>query len=211
MNNLPNRKQIRLKGYDYSLPGYYFITLCTHDRRNLFGDIYDNEMHLNAYGRIVWDEWNASFIIRHELLSDEFIVMPNHIHGIVKIITETTVGPNGCSAAQRKPIRPHSRADQQDQTKIVHFQQKSLSSFMAGFKSAVTKRINKMRNTYGTPVLQYRYHDHIIRNEKELFYIRHYIKYNPMNWKQDTLNSGNENCVMELPEPYGEKSWMIYD
>ena len=112
MNNMPNRKQIRLKGYYYSLPGYYFITLCTHDRRDLFGEIYDNEMHLNAYGRIIWNE----------LSPDEFIVTPNHIHGIVKIITETTVGPNGCSAALHPYIRPHSRADNRTKPKLYTFQ-----------------------------------------------------------------------------------------
>ena len=166
MDKFPNRKSIRLKKYDYSLPGYYFITFCTHNRKKLFGDIYGNEMHLNEYGRIVCDEWEKSFIIRPELLSDESIVMPNHFHGIVKIVSESAT-------------RPYSRAALQKQRGIIYRPPKSLSSFMAGFKSAVTKRINKMRNTSGERVLQYRYYDHIIRNEKELYCIRQYIKNNP--------------------------------
>jgi REP element-mobilizing transposase RayT len=196
MDKLSNRKSIRLKGYDYSLPGYYFITFCTHDRRNLFGDIHDNEMHLNVYGRIVCNEWKKSFIIRHELLSDEFVVMPNHFHGIVKIIPESG-------------MRPHRRAALQSQCGIIYRPPKSLSSFMAGFKSSVTKRINKMWNISGVNVLQYRYHDHIIRNEKELYFIRQYIKNNPANWIHDTLNPDNENCVMETSESYGKESRMI--
>jgi len=76
-----NRRSIRRGGYDYSQPGAYFLTICTHDRKQrLFGDIVDANMGLNDFGRIVRDEWLRSFEIRRELTMDRFIVMPNHIH-----------------------------------------------------------------------------------------------------------------------------------
>jgi hypothetical protein len=76
----------RLSGWDYSSPGYYFITVCTNNRECLFGHIDDYKMRLNDFGKIVQNEWDKSFIIRRELLRDEFVVMPNHFHGIVRVV-----------------------------------------------------------------------------------------------------------------------------
>jgi len=83
-----HRRSIRLKGYDYTRPGAYFITICTHNREPLFGRVVDGEMVLNALGEIVWEEWFRSARIRDEieLFPDEFVVMPNHVHGIVWIV-----------------------------------------------------------------------------------------------------------------------------
>jgi hypothetical protein len=83
-----NRRSVRLKGYDYAQPGAYFVTLCTAGRACLFGEIVDGEMRTNACGAIVRDEWMRSAQIRQEiqLSPGEFVVMPNHIHGIVWIV-----------------------------------------------------------------------------------------------------------------------------
>jgi len=80
-----HRRSIRLKGYDYSKPGAYYVTICVHDRECLFGDIMDGEMHLNAYGKIVQTEWLESSEIRNEIELDAYQIMPNHFHGIVFI------------------------------------------------------------------------------------------------------------------------------
>ena len=80
-----HRRSIRLKGYDYSQAGYYFVTICCYQRQCLFGKIIDGVMQLNRYGAMVQDEWLKSSVIRVEIKLDEYIVMPNHFHGIVII------------------------------------------------------------------------------------------------------------------------------
>jgi putative transposase len=163
----------RLRGYDYSRPGAYFITICTKNRVHYFGKIIDGKMALNNIGKIVECEWIRSFDIRKELLHDEWIVMPDHIHGIVIII-------NG----GRSLVETHSRAS-------LPFERKprSISSFVAGFKSAVTKQINDMGRMQGGSIWQSRFNDHIIRNADEMNRIRQYIANNPMNWLDNRKDS----------------------
>jgi len=164
----------RLMDYDYSSNGYYFITLCTKNRECLFGEIINEEMQLSAIGEIVLQGWEKSFAIRKELFCDEFVIMPNHIHGIV-IINKPHIDI---------PVETHDRASLQP----THRMPKSISSFVAGFKSAMTKRVNEIRQTPGMPLWQSRFYDHIIRDEKSLNKIRNYIVNNPINWQTDELN-----------------------
>ena len=194
-----HRRSIRLPGYDYTQPGAYFVTICTHNREPLFGHVVNGEMVLNAWGRIVWEEWFRSAEIRAEieLFPDEFVVMPNHIHGIVWIVETddpnarahgdaSNVGVTGRSpmhgrapnvgATGRSPLQPRGPAP------------RSLGSFIAGFKSAVTKRINALRGTPGARVWQRNYYEHIIRNERALNAIRRYIAENPQRWHLDRHN-----------------------
>jgi len=170
-----HRRSVRLKGYDYSNPGAYYVTICTWNRDCIFGEIINGEMKLNEFGEVVNREWLCSSEIRREIELDEFVVMPNHIHGIIFINgngnTAHDLGANGCS-----PLRKRSR---------------SLSSFIAGYKSAVTKSINILRNTPGMPVWQRNYFEHIIRNEYGLFRIREYIRNNPVQWDMDENNPAN--------------------
>jgi putative transposase len=169
-----HRKQVRLVPYDYTLPGGYFVTLVTHHRAPLFGEILDGEMHLNELGAIVLKEWQRSANIRREIDIDEFVIMPNHIHGIVFIHETDAVGA-------------HGRAPQQniDHTGTAYRKPRSLGSFVAGFKAACTTKINSHRNTPGKPVWQRNYYEHVIRNEKDLDQIRQYILDNPAKWKLD--------------------------
>ncbi len=167
-----HRRSIRLKGYDYARAGAYFVTVCIYRRECLLGDVLNGEMVLNAYGRIIWDEWFRSVEIRHEIELDEFVAMPNHIHGIVIIHDGNAVGATG-----RSPLQPPRGPSK-----------RSLGAFMAGFGSAITKRINQMRHTPGVPFWQRNYHEHIIRDEKSLNNIRRYIRANPMMWAYDTEN-----------------------
>ena len=161
-----------MKGYDYSKAGAYFVTICTWNKECIFGEIDDEKMKLNEYGKTVFEEWHRSSKIRREIGMDAFVIMPNHIHGIV-IIHDTIIEQHNMGANGRSPLRMKS---------------KSISSFIAGFKSAVAKRINQMRNTPATPVWQRNYYEHVIRNEKELNAIREYIVYNPLRWNEDTEN-----------------------
>ena len=177
-----SRRSIRLKNYDYSQPGAYFVTICTQHRACLFGDIVDGTMALSNLGSIVFEEWTRTSEIRQEVELDTFQVMPNHIHGVV-VITENGSGANDVSvgAHGRAPLpckRPQG---------LIR-EPKSLGSLVAGFKAAATKRINVARNTQGQPVWQRNYYEHIIRDESELDTIRLYIVNNPLNWSQDSLN-----------------------
>jgi REP element-mobilizing transposase RayT len=174
-NDKHRRRSIRLKGYDYTQPGAYFVTLCTWNRECLFGQVVDGEMRLNNYERSVREEWFRSAEIRRgiELRPNEFIVMPNHIHGIVWIVDDNRGTTPHVEAHGRAPLRRMPR---------------SLGSFVAGFKSSVTKQINTLRQTPGTPVWQRNYYEHIIRDDRSLNRIRQYIANNPLQWELDREN-----------------------
>jgi putative transposase len=179
-----HRKTTRLQHYDYASTGAYFVTLCTQQREHLFGDVVDSEMKLNEYGKIVQDEWHKSAEIRKEIKLDGFVVMPNHVHGIVFIQPieiesdmRPRVGAQGLAPLRKTKI----------QLRLVR-PKKSLGSFVAGFKAGVTKGMNECRNTPGTPVWQRNYHEHIIRNDEDCNRIRNYIQHNPQNWATDEEN-----------------------
>lgn len=183
-----HRRSIRLKGYDYSSAGAYFITLCTFQRQCLFGQIIDGTMQLNEFGKIVAAEWLQSSTIRQEIDFDRWVIMPNHLHGIVLIDPIHPMGSHGRVGANgRLPLR----CTDHSQRVVPPMKPRSLSSFIAGFKSATTKRINIARNLPRTPVWQRNYYDHIIRSEKSLRYIQQYIQNNPATWQDDRLNSSN--------------------
>lgn len=168
-----HRRSIRLADYDYSAEGGYFITIVTQGRINLFGEIVDGNMRLNEFGKVVWEEWFKSTSIRHEieLDMDEFVVMPNHIHGIVYINDDRGRGD--------RPVAP---------TKPVGPPPKSIGAFVAGLKSSTTKRINALRNTPGASLWQRNYYEQIINSEKDYDNIVNYIYYNPLKWEIDSEN-----------------------
>jgi REP element-mobilizing transposase RayT len=177
-----HRRSIRLQGYDYSSAGAYFITLCTFQRQCLFGQIIDGAMQLNECGQIVAEEWLHSSTVRQEIDFDQWVIMPNHLHGIVLINPTHPVGAhNRVGAHGRAPL----------QMGVAYRRPRSLSSFVAGFKSATTKRLNTARNSPGTPVWQRNYHEHIIRSEESLQYIQQYIHSNPATWQEDQLHPSN--------------------
>jgi REP element-mobilizing transposase RayT len=163
-----HRRSIRLKHYDYSQSGAYFVTICTRGRQCLFGEIIDGDIALNELGEIVQQEWELSEQIREEIEIGPYVVMPNHFHAIVII--------NACRGD--RPVTPTPDEPRGPRPK-------SLSSLMAGFKSSVTKRINQLLNTPGTPLWQRDYYDRIIRSEKEYEQTALYILNNPQNWEAD--------------------------
>lgn len=164
-----HRQSIRLKGYDYSQNGAYFITLCSHNRKCLFGEIINDVMRLNKFGILVRDEWIQSSQIRAEIIIGEYIIMPNHLHSIVMISSRNKLDHSDRSLGYAGP------------------KSQSISSLVAGFKSSATKKINEVRNMPSSPVWQRNYHEHIIRNQESLNQIREYIIHNPQTWKADTL------------------------
>jgi putative transposase len=179
MNKFPKRKPIRLKDHDYLVNGYYFITICSKNRQNIFGqyvgadgcrpDNNNARIKLNEYGLIVEEELKNSENIRNEIILDHYIIMSNHLHAIIIINHDLSGG---------RPAAPTDHVNRKQ----------TLSSFVAGFKSIATKRINILRNTPGQPVWQRSFYDHIIRNEHSLNAIREYISNNPVNWEQDIDN-----------------------
>jgi len=172
-----HRRSIRLQGYDYAQTGAYFVTIVCQGRELLFGDVVDGAMVLSPYGEIARDEWRRSAAMRAELELDAFVVMPNHVHGIVKIASLEEAGAD---------VGAHGRAP-------LHRPPRSLGSFIAGFKAATTKRINAARQTPGQPVWQRNYYERIIRDEEELNRIRQYIVDNPACWEEDPENPAVAN------------------
>lgn len=193
--DIHKRQSIRLKGYDYSQSGLYFITICCYQRECLFGNIINSQIILNNFGQLIKEEWLKSAEIRNEIEFDDFVIMPNHFHGIVIINQEinrdfmkndvdfqdNNVGANGRSPLQQiQSSRPK-----------ISMKPKSISSLIAGFKSATTKKINIIRNTPQNPVWQRNYYDHIIRNDESLARIREYVQNNPLSWENDQLHPNN--------------------
>ena len=171
-----HRRSIRLKDYDYAAAGAYFVTICTHNKRCIFGDVMVGNMILNHFGEIVETEWLKTFDIRKNLIPDEYIIMPNHFHAII-VIDESCRG-----TLQRAPTtygrfgKPVSN---------------SIPTILRLFKASVTKRINNIRATPGLRVWQRNYYEHIIRDEKDLQKIRGYIVTNPLKWDLDFENPNN--------------------
>ena len=168
-----NRRSIRLRGYDYAQPGAYFVTLCTHRWINMFGGVSNGEMMLNPLGLGVQDEWLRTAKIRPYVQLDEYVIMPNHLHGIV-MITDNGRGvlqyaPNHASGQLRSPSF-------------------GLGAIIRGFKSVATRRINCIRGVSGQPIWQRNYYEHIIRDDHGLNRIREYITYNPHCWHLDKYN-----------------------
>lgn len=175
MDRSHGRPHLRLPHFDYTTNSTYFLTICTHHRSCLFGFIRDGQMFLNGLGEIVRSEWHKSATIRPEIRLWEFVVMPNHLHGIVEFERKDN-DANGRLHLQEyhSPRHPHS-----------------LSSFVAGFKATTTRVINTFRGTPGAQVWQANYYEHVIRSEKALLAIAEYIANNPLKWELDRDNPAN--------------------
>lgn len=166
-----HRRSIRLPGYDYTSENGYFITVVTQDRIHLFGEIFNGEMQFNDLGNIIFMEWFRTSKIRQnvELFEDEFVVMPNHIHGIIWL------SDLGRGSLQRTPTTVERYG------KPVS---NSIPTIVRLFKSTTTKQINIIRQTPGQPVWQRNYYEHIINSERDYNNIANYIYDNPQNWEQ---------------------------
>lgn len=174
------RRSIRLKGYDYSSEGLYFITLCTLNREDLFGRIINAKMQLNEYGLIVDEIWNC-LPEKYPINIDEYIIMPNHFHGIVNIVEKNV----GAIHESPQPELLQRKSHQRNIDEIKVRRKMILPKLIGYFKMNSAKLINIKRNSTGTSVWQRNYFERIIRDEKELNRIRLYIQNNPGQWQDD--------------------------
>ena len=180
------RRSIRLPGYDYTQSGVYFITIGTQNRECLFGDIKNGALQLNDEGIIVEEKWKETPILRPNVVLDEFVVMPNHFHGIV-VIAEP-----GRGVLQYAPTNEHEQPTRSNTTELRSPSQ-TIGAIIRGFKSATAKRINELRGTPGAKIWQRNYYEHIIRNDDELHFIREYTVNNPQLWALDSENPVGAN------------------
>ncbi len=173
-----------MSNWDYSGNGVYFLTIVTQKRVCNLGNINNKKMFLSDFGKIIENEFLKSFEIRNELFLDEFIIMPNHLHTIVVL---------------NKPEIDIGSHDSHEPQKFIRLP-KSISSFMAGFKSAVNTKIDDYIDDYHLDMAKYNrdnhffqpnYHDYIIRNNTEFKHIKNYIINNPINWENDKFNVEN--------------------
>lgn len=189
-----HRHSIRLQEYDYSQPGAYFVTMVTWHRESLFGDVIDGQMKLNKAGEIVQWEWEDLSKRFPYIMLGAFIVMPNHLHGILifhQPVGSTRLDMKGKDSSNAlPPIRTGDSVNLEGSTLPLPRGPKpaSLGAVIAQFKSRVTKRLWKLHSRRGTPVWQRNYYEHIIRNEKALQNKTDYINSNPVRWQEDKEN-----------------------
>jgi REP element-mobilizing transposase RayT len=200
--DIHHRRSIRLRNYDYTQAGAYFVTICVQDRECLFGEITNRVMRLHDAGNIVAEQWIKTGDIRDTVELDAWTVMPNHFHGIIVLIDTARRG-----TARRAPT---CRAPTTERFgKPVSG---SLPTIVRAFKSAATKNVNILRNTPGNKLWQPNYWEHIIRNETELQRIREYIHNNPARWHEDALHPDQPPFPGETREsspPYGHEAWVV--
>jgi len=198
-----HRRSIRLKGYDYTQPGAYFITICAYQRMHVVGEVINGEMVLNEVGKIAWDEWfktaeNRPYV---KLYENEFVVMPNHAHGIIHIVEQVGTPRGG---VQDGDVQDEDGPQAGEQTGKRARQRRaptretfgkpvpgSIPTIVRAYKSAVTYAVNAVENTRGSVLWQKNYYERVIRNDRELQNIGWYILNNPLNWQQDRDNLQN--------------------
>lgn len=178
-DGLFHRKYLRLKGYDYSQPGGYFITICTHKKECLFGDVKEEKVVLSSTGQVASEFWLA--IPRHfkNVELDEFVVMPNHVHGIIVLIDQ-------CGG-----VKFNAPTKDRDYYSRISPKQGAIPLIVRTYKSAVSTWCKQ--NRHENFEWQRNYYDHIVRDEKDLAQVREYIANNPMKWDLDAENQHSRN------------------
>ena len=161
---LPVRRSIRHEYHDYQGPGAYFLTICTFHRQRILGSIRGGMVSLSRWGAVVEEEWLRTAELRPSVDLDEFVIMPDHLHGIVRVIAGPSLPSPSSVTALVRPVR-------------------SLGSMISGFKSACTTRINQLRRTPHTPIWQRNYYERVVRDVGALESARRYIRDNPVRWQ----------------------------
>jgi len=174
-----HRRSIRLRGYDYSQPGTYFVTICTHEKRKLFGDIVNDEMDLNESGKVAQWIWKAIPQYYPCIKLDQYVVMPNHVHGILINIGD----------------KSHAKLSQAEDGKHIESAQllpmpmsgpSTLGQIIRKFKALTTYYIHA--GGIDEFAWQERFYDEVVTNISALEYIRRYIINNPASWIDDDLH-----------------------
>ena len=181
----PQRKRLRLSGYDYSQTGAYFVTICTRDRTYLFGEVQDDAMRLSEAGQIVRETWGSLPERFPTVRLDAFVVMPNHVHGLLWLAFEPRIA--SLDAAENAV---------------------TLSDVIRAFKSISAIQVNRMLGRTGVAVWQRSFHDRIVRSEQMLAFIRRYIHENPRRWAMDRYNplaTGADPMAAEIARWFSEE------
>ena len=161
------RNSLRLASFDYSQPGAYFVTLCTHNQECLFGRIADGAMQLNEPGHLVAHAWRESLAPYLAVTLDEWVLMPNHLHGILVFDEHASTAPQEITRNQRRNML--------------------LSKCIGRFKMVSAKQVNAWRKTPGRSLWQRNYWEHVVRNDRDMQRIREYVRDNPARWELDRL------------------------
>jgi REP element-mobilizing transposase RayT len=164
------RRSVRLPDHGYAGYGTYFITICAEGRSCLFGEVVGDAVNLSPTGRIVADEWMRTATLRRNVELHEFVVMPNHFHGLLTIHEQ-----GGCNTPLPEPPRPFRTLGG------------NLGAIVRGFKGASTRRINELLGVR-SPVWQRSYHERVVRGERQFEAIVNYIRENPARWDDDPEN-----------------------
>ena len=203
-----HRRSIRLKGYDYASAGLYFITICCQDRASLFGAIKNGEMIFNEYGQIAFNEWVKTPTLRTNVELGEFVIMPNHIHGIIRLLDRGESHSPENESVGKTPQRDNSELHSPDNMELyspdnneshspenegvcktpqLRSPSQTIGSIVRGYKSSVTKQLNLLN--IDCVVWQRNYYEHIIRDECAYQNISAYIINNPSKWTADKFYS----------------------
>lgn len=219
-----HRRSIRLTGFDYAKTGAYFITVCAQNRECLFGDVIEGEMQLNAAGEMIESAWDDLIERFPNMRRDAFVVMPNHIHGIILLFDldrrgESRIRPHRDGNPGPTDVVGNRRDDgNSGPTRLVRndkgdhkdrpygTEDRTVGRILQGFKSITTGEYIRGVRKHGWPsfpgkLWQRGYYDHIIRNEDERRRIGEYIVLNPVRWKDDEENPINQKGGGESPEP----------
>lgn len=160
-------RRVRMKGFDYRTPSYYFVTVCTHDRASLFGKVQNEEMLPNQAGRMIADTTNAFQERYPQVTMDSFVIMPNHVHMLIGLNLDI-----------------HLEAPSLSLIDAVHWwKTQTTVKYIAGVKTFGWKR-------FDGHLWQEGYHDHIVRNDRDLETLRVYIAENPARWGKDIYHDG---------------------
>ena len=211
--DIHNRHTIRLQGYDYTQSGAYFITICTDQKECIFGKIDSGAMQLSPLGEIAYYQWLQLPKRFTNIVLDAFVIMPNHMHGII-VITEMDVNQNGRGEAgdtryASQSLIPKSPASPLQPDKMPHQTPAinpgkpkestrpngtipgSIGAFIQNYKSLTTRKINMILRTKNQSIWQRNYYEHIIRDENDYARIVDYIENNPNSWEDDVMYSSD--------------------
>lgn len=174
----------RMPEWDYSSPGYYFVTVCTYDRKQILSKIIDGQVHLKPIGLIANEEWLKTESIRKNVALHEYVIMPNHMHGIIQIKSSVSTSVSTSEIPVETPCHDVSTGNGGNvkRSDAYHWKPGVLGAIVGQFKIQVSKRAHRG----GNPDFQWqpRFHDRVIRDAEELFRIRQYILNNPKKWDQ---------------------------
>ena len=218
------RRSIRLQGYDYSQPGAYFVTICTQNYAYLLSGIVDGEMVLNEAGQMVQGVWDELPMHYPGIETDAFIIMPNHVHGIIVIQPSAVgAGPRACPGGEAPssnagPSSPAAESPHLGQPQgVAPTKTMALADVVHRFKTLTTKRYTDgVKHNGWKPfpgrLWQRNYWEHVVRDDRELHRIREYIVNNPAKWESDRLYAPSSKLppvVRERASAYAGEAWLV--